>query len=120
MAWSDEFLPKLQFLWRRRQFDADLEEEVCLHLELRTAESGDLSAAQRQSGNQLLLREQSRESWGWTRIPVWHSRYRSGVTHGRDGSAPGAWDSRFIPASVACVTSESCDSAPYRLNGLGT
>jgi macrolide transport system ATP-binding/permease protein len=60
-------------LVRRRQFDADLEAEMRLHVELRTQQQMETSvspeqaryAAQRRFGNALLLRESSREMWGW-------------------------------------------------------
>ena len=64
---------RLLMLLRRRQFDADLDEEMGLHRELRAQEQieGGLSpkeahyAAQRRFGNELLLREESRDMWGW-------------------------------------------------------
>jgi putative ABC transport system permease protein len=60
-------------LFHRRQFDRDLEEELRLHRELREQEQieGGLSpkeahyAAQRRFGNDLVLREESRDMWGW-------------------------------------------------------
>src|SRR5271169_2287488 len=60
---------RLQFLIRRRRFDQDLQDEIRVHLEM-MAEAGGGSddardAARRQFGNALLLRETSREVWGW-------------------------------------------------------
>ena len=60
-------------LFRRGQLDADLEEEMRLHQELREQEqvergvsSGEARyAAQRRLGDSLLLREESRDMWGW-------------------------------------------------------
>ena len=60
-------------LFRGRQFDADLQEEMRLHRELRAQaeiERGSSpkeahSAAQRRFGNDLVLREASRDMWGW-------------------------------------------------------
>ena len=68
-----EFARRLLMLFRRRQFDADLDEEMRLHRELREQEEikGGLSpkeahyAAQRRFGNDLILREESRDIWGW-------------------------------------------------------
>jgi len=60
---------KLIFLIRRERFDRDLEDEMRFHLEMKaragggTAEAG--YAAQRHFGNTLLLRERSRDQWGW-------------------------------------------------------
>jgi putative ABC transport system permease protein len=61
-------------LLRRRRFDADLDEEMRLHREMREQEliERGLSpkeahyAAQRRFGNDLVPREESHEMWGWT------------------------------------------------------
>jgi putative ABC transport system permease protein len=68
-----EFGRRLLMLLRRRQFDADLGEEMRLHRELR--EQAEIErglsakeahyAAQRRFGNDLVLREESRDMWGW-------------------------------------------------------
>jgi len=68
-----EFVRRLLMLLRREKFDADLDEEMRLHRELREQEQidGGLSpkeahyAAQRRFGNDLVLREESRDMWGW-------------------------------------------------------
>jgi predicted permease len=60
-------------LLHRRQFDADLEEEMRLHLEMRQQEqiaSGmtapdATAAARRRFGNPTVLREKSHTAWGW-------------------------------------------------------
>jgi putative ABC transport system permease protein len=64
---------RLLILLRRGRFDADLDEEMRLHRELREQEQieGGLSAkeahyaVQRRFGNDLVLREESRDMWGW-------------------------------------------------------
>ncbi len=64
---------RLWMLLRRRQFDADLEEEMRLHLELRQQDQirAGLSpreahqAVSRRFGNPTLLKEQSHMVWGW-------------------------------------------------------
>jgi len=61
-------------LLRRRQFDADLDEEMRLHRELRQQEQIAAGvepeeaqyAARRRFGNPIVLREESREMWGWS------------------------------------------------------
>jgi putative ABC transport system permease protein len=59
------------YLFRRNRFEGELEEEMRLHRELRAAklrEAGEPDAemaARRRFGNQFLLREQSRDQWGW-------------------------------------------------------
>jgi putative ABC transport system permease protein len=65
---------RLSMLLRRRRFDADLAEEMRLHRELREREEIERGlsaeeahyAAQRRFGNDLVLREESRDIWGWT------------------------------------------------------
>src|SRR5487761_244367 len=64
---------RLSMLFRRRQFDTDLEEEMRLHLELREQEKlragltqpAAHSAARRQFGNSTTLKEKSHMTWGW-------------------------------------------------------
>ncbi len=64
---------RLLALFHRGRFDAELEEEMRLHQELRQQEQIELGvspeeahyAAQRRFGNKLVLREESREMWGW-------------------------------------------------------
>jgi predicted permease len=64
---------RLMALFHRDQFDADLEEEMRLHQELREREQVESGvspdeahyAAQRRFGNQLVLREESCDMWGW-------------------------------------------------------
>jgi len=61
-------------LIRRRHFDAEIDEEMRLHRELREQEQIERGlsakeahyAAQRRFGNDLLLREESRDMWGWS------------------------------------------------------
>src|SRR5271163_2375762 len=68
-----ELLRRLRMLFYRKQFHADLEEEMRLHLELREqeqTEAGVLSsesrrAAYRRFGNPTLIKEQSYMAWGW-------------------------------------------------------
>ena len=73
MSWLREVARRLRMLVHRRQFDADLEEEMQLHLELRqqehleagmTADSA-RAAARRRFGNVTALREKSHMAWGW-------------------------------------------------------
>ena len=73
MNWLREVARRLRMLMHRRQFDADLEEEMRLHLELRqqehlesgmTADSA-RAAARRRFGNVTALREKSHMAWGW-------------------------------------------------------
>jgi predicted permease len=63
---------RLLFYKRREQFDRELEEEMRFHMEMKAEENRRAGltreqaryAARRQFGNQTLLREASRETWG--------------------------------------------------------
>jgi putative ABC transport system permease protein len=73
MSLLGEFARRLNMLLRRNQFDADLEEEMRLHQELRqkqhvesgTAARDALAAAKRRFGNTTYLKEESHMAWGW-------------------------------------------------------
>lgn len=73
MNWLRGLATRLRMLMHRRQFDADLEEEMRLHLELgkeELVESGMTAdqaraAAQRRFGNATYMKEESRMAWGW-------------------------------------------------------
>jgi len=86
MDWLRELARRLSMLMHRRQFDADLEEEVRLHLELRQEErleSGMTAnearaAARRRFGNATYLKEESRIAWGWE----WFENLAQDVHHG--------------------------------------
>ncbi len=68
-----EFARRIAMLFRRDRFDADLDEEMRLHLELRAHDETERGistkdahyAAHKHFGNELVLREESREMWGW-------------------------------------------------------
>ena len=64
MKGPGELWRRLLFLFRRRQFDRDLEEEMRFHLDMQARESG-AAAARRKFGNTALWQEESREAWGW-------------------------------------------------------
>src|SRR5260370_31971948 len=73
MNWLSELGRRLWMLMRRRQFDADLEEEMRLHRELREQDQIQTGlsprearqTASRRFGNTTLLMEQSHMVWGW-------------------------------------------------------
>jgi predicted permease len=74
MRWLAEIARRLTMLvLHRREFDADLEEEMRLHLEMRQQEHIDSgmnandarAAARRRFGNPTVLKEKSRMTWGW-------------------------------------------------------
>jgi predicted permease len=76
MPGFDELCRRLRFLFRRRQFECDLEEEMRFHLEMKARESGSMAAARRQFGNATLLREDSRSAWGWTWLEAWIADFK--------------------------------------------
>ena len=73
MNWFIEIGRRLLMLFRRSQFDRGLEEEMRLHRELREQEQIEAGiapeearyAARRRFGNEIVLREESRDMWGW-------------------------------------------------------
>lgn len=71
-----ELWRRLMFIFRRGKFQQDLQEELQFHLEMKARAFGEAgmepaeasAAAQRQFGNTLLVREASREAWGWNML----------------------------------------------------
>ena len=68
-----ELLRRLRMLFYRKQFSADMEDEISLHLELREREQTEAGVspsesrrvAYRRFGNPTLIKEQSSRAWGW-------------------------------------------------------
>ena len=73
MGWLDEFRRRLSVLFRRERFDRELDEEMRFHLKVQAEENQERGmdaeeachAARRQFENATLLKEVSRELWGW-------------------------------------------------------
>jgi len=73
MQWLSQIRRRLAILLHRGSFDRDLEEEMQSHLEMQAEENLEHGmdpaearyAARRQFGNATLLKEVSREVWGW-------------------------------------------------------
>src|SRR5215475_5764613 len=82
-----QFWRRLLFYLRRDRFDRELEEEMRFHLEMKAEEnlaSGAAPeearyAAQRQFGNQTLLREESRDMWAVRSIETLCQDLRYGI-----------------------------------------
>jgi hypothetical protein len=78
---------RLLFYARRDQFDRELEEEMRFHLEMKARENAEAGmeplearyAAVRQFGNQTLLREVSRDMWGFRSLETFFQDLRYGV-----------------------------------------
>ncbi len=74
MAWLREFVRRFRFLVWRDRVNADLEEEMRLHLELREARLRERGAApleayyaaRKRFGNPIHLQQRSRDMWGLT------------------------------------------------------
>ena len=73
MRWLHKFLMQANMLFRRKQADAHLDDELQFHLDQQIAENiaSGMSTeearrtALRSFGNPTALRDQSRESWSW-------------------------------------------------------
>src|SRR5215472_9969232 len=95
MNWLRELGRRIRMLMHRRQFDADLEAEMRLHLEMREQEhlesgmkADDARAvARRRFGNPTYLKEESHIAWGWK----WLENLAQDVHYGLRmlGRAPG-------------------------------
>src|SRR5438093_6538293 len=76
MNWLSELWRRLMFTFQQRRFDRDLEDEMRAHHAMKTADLIEAGTppeeasyvAQRTFGNSILLREASREMWGWGSI----------------------------------------------------
>src|SRR2546421_9475167 len=60
-----ELWRRFRFLLDRDRFESDLDEEMRFHLEMKAEKAGDAYAARREFGNAGILKEASREMWGW-------------------------------------------------------
>lgn len=67
---------KIGFIKRRRQFESELEEEMRFHREMLDAHD---PAPQARFGNTTLMREASRETWGFTAIEAFFKDLRYAV-----------------------------------------
>jgi len=74
MDWLKQLGRRIGMLLHRRQFRADLEQEMQLHVDLRQKQQGELGmpqdeagfAARRRFGNPTLIKEKSQMTWGWS------------------------------------------------------
>ena len=67
----NRFWKKLRALWRRRQLDRDLDEELRFHLEMKAGEMADPVQARRSFGNPVALKETCRELWTFAKLESW-------------------------------------------------
>jgi len=86
MSWPGELVRRIKMLLQRHRFDADLDDEMKLHLELRRQQQIEAgvapeaagAAARRRFGNQTAIREKSHMSWGWG----WLETFAQDVVYG--------------------------------------
>jgi putative ABC transport system permease protein len=76
MNWFGELIRRVLFRLRGAQFERDMQEEMRLHVDLRSADRPD---ARQAFGNVTLLTETSREAWGWTWLDRLGQDLRYGV-----------------------------------------
>ncbi len=62
---------KFKALWRRRQLDRDLEDELRFHLEMKATELGDRAEAGRSIGNSTQFKETCRDLWSFSKLVSW-------------------------------------------------
>jgi hypothetical protein len=105
MNWLRELARRIRMLAHWHQFDADLEEEMRLHLEMRQQEhlqsgmeaADARAAARRRFGNVTVLREMSHMEWGWE----WFEHLAQDVRY-RDQHLHRSWSSAARRA-LACA-----------------
>ena len=71
-----EWWRKISARRRGQTFNADLEEEMRTHMEMKAAKTGDADEARRQFGNTTLLLEDARAAWGWPNLEAWLRDFR--------------------------------------------
>ena len=74
-----EWWRKLKVLLRRDALDAELQEEIQSHLEMRAAELGNAQAARRRFGNPASILEDARGAWTWPWPEAWLRDLRYGL-----------------------------------------
>lgn len=115
-------------LVQRGRFDADLEQEMRLHQDLREQEQLERGlspeearyAVLRRFGNQLVLREESRDMWSWNWIETFLQDIRYGLRtlakspRLRSGRAPyvGPWASARTPPFSSSSTRSGFELCP--------
>lgn len=63
-----ELWRRLKYLCHAREFESDLDEEMQFHLEMKAQKTGGRDQARKQFGNVGILKEVSREMWGWSSL----------------------------------------------------
>src|SRR4029453_18108918 len=86
------FWRKIKGWWRRDAIDAELQEEIRTHLEMKAAEVGSVSPARQRFGSPALILEDARSAWGWPGLEsLWQDvRYGSRLLLKAPGFTGGA------------------------------
>jgi putative ABC transport system permease protein len=93
MLWIRRFLLRLQTLFRRHRSAQRLNDEIQFHLDQQVAENlaAGMSSkearhsAMRTFGNPTVLKEETRDTWGWTRLQQIGQDFRYGLRSLRQG-----------------------------------
>ena len=93
MVWTRQFWLKLQGLFRRNRSSERLNDEIQFHLDQQVAENvaSGMSPAEarytatRAFGNPTFLKEETRDTWGWTRLEQIGQDFRYGLRSLRKG-----------------------------------
>jgi macrolide transport system ATP-binding/permease protein len=70
---------KLHGWWRRDAIDAELQEEIRTHLDMKAADLGGPRPARQGFGNPALVLEDARNAWGWPRLEALGQDLRYGT-----------------------------------------
>jgi predicted permease len=73
------FRKRFSALWRRKQLDRDLEDELSFHLAMKAEDTGDPIGARRQFGNAAAFRDSCRDLWLFTSLESWRQDLRYAV-----------------------------------------
>jgi macrolide transport system ATP-binding/permease protein len=98
---------RIQALFRRKQFERDLQDELAFHLAMREErhrqdgmnDSQAQTTARREFGNVTRLQEKTRRLWTFTSLETWWADIRYAVRMLR--KSPWRWASGRIPRSSA-------------------
>jgi predicted permease len=77
--WLTALRLRLRALFRRRELEQDLRDEIAFHIAMKAEELGAEAEARRQFGNATWFREACRELWSLGRVEIWWQDLRYGL-----------------------------------------